>query len=321
MMSRKGTKVVVVGGTFVDMAVRCSEFPSTGQTVTGSALCYSPAGPGPNQAAEAVLCGSEVYLVSKVGGDCFGAMVKSHLAELGIRTDFVHTAPALNTGAVVTWVNAAGENAGCRYMGANGALQARDVEAAEQVISEASVCLVHGGLPQEAITEAICLAQVHGTRVILNPARPGELHGQGGRDLPDEYFSVDVLILNLVEASDITDPVAGGQANAHTAKLMGSELVARGVRSAVITLGRRGCMLVDRNGAEHIPPFEVELVDQTGCGDAFAGALAAYLAVDEDLRKATEFASAAGALACTKFGSLESMPSKAEIIQLLLRRG
>ena len=98
-------------------------------------------------------------------------------------------------------------------------------------------------------------------------------------------------------------------------------MVARGVRSAVITLGRRGCMLVDRNGAEHIPPFEVELVDQTGCGDAFAGALAAYLAVDEDLRKATEFASAAGALACTKFGSLESMPSKAEIIQLLLRRG
>jgi ribokinase len=319
-MSRKGSKVVVVGGTFVDMAVRCAEFPSTGQTVVGSALYYSPAGPGPNQAAEAVLCGSEVYLVSKVGGDCFGAMVKSHLADLGIRTDYVHTAPALSTGAVVTWVNAEGENAGCRYIGANGAMQARDVEAAEQVISDASVCLIHGGLPQEAVTEAISLAQVHGTRVILNPARPLEPHGQADRDLPGAYFSADVLIPNLLEAATITDP-AGGQASAHTAKLIGSELVARGVRCAIITLGRRGCMLVDRTGAEHILPFEVELVDQTGCGDAFAGALAAYLAVEDDIRKAAEFASAAGALACTKMGSIESMPSKAEIIQLLQQRG
>jgi ribokinase len=320
-MSRKGSKVVVVGGAFVDMAVRCAAFPSTGQTVTGSALCYGLAGPGPNQAAEAVQCGSEVYLVSKVGGDPFGAMVKSHLTELGIRTDHVLTAPALNTGAVVTWVNAEGENAGCKYLGANAALQARDVEAAEQVISEASVCLVHGELPQEAIIEAICLAQVHGTRVILNPARPLEPHAHGARDLPVEYFSVDVLIVNLSEAADITDPVAGGQANVHAAKMMGSELVGRGVRTAVITLGRRGCMLVDRNGAEHIPAFEVELVDQTGCGDAFAGALAAYLAVEEDMHKAAEFASAAGALACSKFGSIESMPSKAEIIQLLQRGG
>ena len=75
-------------------------------------------------------------------------------------------------------------------------------------------------------------------------------------------------------------------------------------------------MLVDRNGADHIPAFEVELVDQTGCGDAFAGALAAYLAVEEDMRKAVEFASAAGALACTKFGSIEAMPTKSEIIQI-----
>ena len=76
-------------------------------------------------------------------------------------------------------------------------------------------------------------------------------------------------------------------------------------------------MVVDRNGADHIPAFEVELVDQTGRGDAFAGALAASCAVGDDLRKAVKFASAAGALTCTKFGSIEALPSKAEIIELL----
>ena len=76
-------------------------------------------------------------------------------------------------------------------------------------------------------------------------------------------------------------------------------------------------MVVDRDGADHIPAFEVELVDQTGTGDAFAGALAACYAVKDDIREAVKFASAAGALACTKFGSLEALATKAEIIELL----
>ena len=94
----------------------------------------------------------------------------------------------------------------------------------------------------------------------------------------------------------------------------------RGVGCAVITMGRRGCMIVDRNGADHIPAFEVELVDQAGRGNAFAGALAASCAVGDNIRKALRFASAAGALACTKFGSIEAMPTKAEIIELLQKQ-
>jgi ribokinase len=63
----------------------------------------------------------------------------------------------------------------------------------------------------------------------------------------------------------------------------------------------------------------VDLVDHTGSGDAFAGALAACCAVSDDIREAVKFASAAGALACTKFGAIEALPTKNEIIQLLQR--
>ena len=76
-------------------------------------------------------------------------------------------------------------------------------------------------------------------------------------------------------------------------------------------------MVVDREGADHIPAFEVELVNQSGRGDAFTGALAAYCAIEDDIRGAVKFASAAGALACTKFGLIEALPSKADIILLL----
>jgi len=76
-------------------------------------------------------------------------------------------------------------------------------------------------------------------------------------------------------------------------------------------------MVVDRDGADHVPAFEIELIDQTARGDAFAGALAAYCAVKDDVRQAVKFASAAGALACTKFGAIEALPTKNEIIEIL----
>jgi len=220
---------------------------------------------------------------------------------------------------VVTLVNAEGENGACHYVGANSALLSEDVDAAEKVISEADVCLIHGKLPQEPIIGAIRYAKVHGTRVILNPARPLASPGVGGgqcSEPPVEYFSADVVVPNLYEAAEITETSRMG---IRTAKLMGSDLVARGVKYAVITMGRYGCIVVDRNGADQIPAFAVELVDGAGRGDAFAGALAASCAVGDDIRKAAEFASAAGALACTKFGAIEAMSSRADIIQLLQR--
>lgn len=319
-MTGRIPKIAVVGGSYVDMAIRCGQVPSPGQSVAGSALSYTAAGPGPNQAAEAALCGCNAHLISKVGGDPFGEMVKTSLAEFEVNTDFVFIAEAKNTGITVTLVNAKGENAACRYSGANSALLTHDIDAAEDVIAQADVCLIHGQLPQDAVIAAIRYAKLHRTKIILNPARPIESRQSGPEqdgDLPIEYFSANIVVSNLYEAVNITEQLVTVPARREMAKLIGSELVARGADSAVITMGRRGCMVVDRNGADHIPAFEIELVDQTGRGDAFAGALAAYYAVRDDVREAVRFARAAGALACTKFGAIEALPTKAEIIELL----
>ena len=313
-MTGRSPKVVVIGGTYVDMVIRSGQIPTSGQNVTGSALSYTVNGPGPNQAIEAALCGCKVHLISKVGGDPFAQMARNSLAESYVDTEFVFTAEAMNTGVIVTFVNAAGENATCYYPGANSALQPRDIMDAEKVIAEANVCLIHGQLPQETIVSALRCTELYGIKVILNPARPLQKPGQETGNLPIEYFSADIVIPNLYEAADITDK---STANIRTAKLIGSDLVTRGVAYAVITMGKRGCMVVDRNSADQIPAFDVDLVDHTASGDAFAGALAAYCAVENDVRAAVKFASAAGALTCTKFGSVEALPTKAEIIELL----
>ncbi len=68
-MSGRTPKIVVVGGTYVDMAIKCQHIPFPGQSLTGSELSYAVAGPGPMEAVQAALCGCDVHLVSKVGGD------------------------------------------------------------------------------------------------------------------------------------------------------------------------------------------------------------------------------------------------------------
>jgi len=314
----KRPKVVVIGPTYIDMAIRCNRFPQPGKSVSGTDLSYSVTGPGPNQAVCAAHCDCDTYLVSKIGGDPFGKLVRDSLTEYKVKIDFLRTAEARKTGTIFTMVDSTGENASCINCGANGALSPMDIEAAESVIGQADVCLIHGHLPQDAVISAIKTAEIHGTKVILNPARPiTQLTSELDGPLPPEYFIANCLIANLYEASQITER---GESNLKEAKLIGSDMVARGASCAVITMGKRGCMVVDREGATHIPAFEIELVDQTCTGDAFAGALAASCAAGDDIRKAVVFSSAAGALACTKFGCIESLPSKAEIIELLQRQ-
>lgn len=304
-------RVVVVGATYVDMTVRCSRIPEAGQTVTGSGFSYTATGAGLNQAIQAALCGCQVHLISKVCNDIFGQVVKENLAAFSINTDLLYTAEAKNTGVIVTLVNSKGENSSCIAEGANRALRPQDIEcdAAEQTISSADVVLIHGQLPHDAVSAAIKMANLHRKKVILDPTAVALT-----AEVPIEFFSVNILIPDLHEAAEIADVAVE---NIHETKMIGSDLVARGVECVVIKMGRKGCLVIDRDGAKHIPAFSVELVDQTCSGDAFAGALAASVAVGDNVERAVKFASAAGALACTRFGAQDSLPKKEEIIQLL----
>ncbi len=304
-------RVVVVGATYVDMTVRCGRIPEAGQTVIGSGFSCTATGAGLNQAIQAALCGCQVHLVSKVCSDIFGQVVKENLASFGVNTELLYTAQAKNTGVIVTLVNSEGENGSCISEGANRALMPQDIgcDAVEQAVSTADVVLIHGQLPSDAVSAAIKMANIHRKKVILDP---GDVVLTA--EVPIDFFSVNILIPDLREAAEIADV---GAENIHEAKMIGSDLVARGIECVVVKMGRRGCLVINRKGGEHIPAFSIDLVDQTCSGDAFAGALAASVAVGDNIEGAVKFASAAGALACSRFGAQDSLPKKEEIIELL----
>jgi ribokinase len=306
-------KIVVVGPAYVELMVKCDRIPQAGQTVSGGGFSCVSAGGGVNQAIAAALCGCQVDVITKVGNDMFAELIRHNLESFRINTSLIRSAEAMSTGASLSFVNSAGEDATCRAEGANRALRPEDFASAdaEEAISSADLCLIHGDLPREAVVAAIRTAVMLKTKVMLDPAC-----SLAAPDIPMEYYWVDILNPDIEEAVGLKE---GSVDRVHESKLIGSELVTRGVKCAVVTMGRRGCVVIDRESAEHIPAFQVDLVDKTGAGDAFAAALAAAYAAGDKMRDAVRFASAAGALACTKFGGHDSLPRKEEIIELLQR--
>jgi ribokinase len=314
-MARAKPKIMVFGSVYADMAIRCDQFPETSQIEVGSSFSCNTTGCGLIQAIQAALCGCEVYLVCKVGKDHFGEMVRDNLADIGINSDFVFEAEAKNTGVMVSFVSA-GANRTVLSEGANRALMPADIITPEfeRVISSCDVCLINAQLPVEFVTSAIKAGKISRSKVILDPALPiQQIDVQSGQ-LPLDFYTADVIVPNFEEAVELSTT---GNHSIHTAKLIGSDLIARGVGNAIITMGRRGALIVDKNGTEHIPAFEVPIVDHDGCGDSFNGALAASCAAGDNMTKAVKFACAAGSLTCSKFGIQEALPKKEDILELL----
>jgi ribokinase len=322
-MAGRIPKVVVVGPSYVDIAIKCQEVPQAGQVVDGGGLSCNPSGSGPNCAIEAALCDCESYLVSKIGEDVFGQMVRENLEKNNVATEFVYIAQAMSTGVVVTMVDAIGENSGCISPGANRALSKDEVECAqvEQLIASADVCLIHGDLPVDVVKSTIRIAGIYKTKVVLEidaPIRDSNEIGLLG--WPIEYFSADVLIPVFHHEG----PIAGAEQGAgivHRHKLIASEFVARGANSVILKMGARGFFIVERTGMRQIDGIQGQniLNHNNGC-DAFAGALAASVGAGDELAIAVKFAAAAAVIAAEKNDTNEALASKQEIIQLLLNQ-
>lgn len=318
-MTGRIPKVVVLGPAYVDVSVKCDQFPQVGEMIEGSGFSCITTGAGCNRAIEASLCGCESYLVGKVGEDAFGRMIKHSLDRHGVHTDFVYTAGAMSTGTIVTISDSTGENSGVVCAGANRSLSSDEMGCAEveQLIGSADVCLIDGDLAEETVATAIRTANLYQTKVIIEAELAIDAEsGVDGFDMPKEHYSVNILVPRLVGSGGFCEGASG---NFGELKFIGSELVARGIE-CVVMMGIRNSLIVDKDGTTQVKGFETELVDRGGCEDAFAGALAASCGAGDDPAKAVRFAAAAGALACTKFGCQEALPRKEEILKLLLEQ-
>lgn len=296
--------VLVIGSSNLDLTVRLDRLPVVGETVSGGEFYQSFGGKGANQAVAARRAGADVLFVTKVGADANGEVIARHLVEQGIPAVGLRQDRRAPTGMALIVVDTHGRNMIAVAPGSNRLLTAEEIREHALAFEEAKVLLVQLEVPLAAVTQALTLAKAKGMTTILNPAP--------AQSLPDRLLKlVDIVTPNETEATVLT-----GQAVREAAA---RDLLARGVREVVVTLGEQGALWTNAAGMKAILPFKATPVDSTAAGDAFNGALAAALAEGRSLDRALRFASAAGALAVTKRGAQESMPGRREIEAVLDR--
>lgn len=291
--------VFVMGSINQDFVLKVERRPEPGETVTDAVLSTHNGGKGANQAAAAALLGGSVVLLGRVGDDGFGGPLVRALEEKGVDAGLIREASDASTGTAFITVTGDGENAITVAPGANRRLTPEDVDAARGAIADAAVLVAQMEVPRETVARGAEVAREVGTRMVLNLAPPF--------GVPRAVLEgLDPLVVNEHEAAFLLGEKVLGVDGALAAA---TDLLPLGPRSAVVTVGARGAVYADGETAEHVPAPEAEVVDTTGAGDAFVGALAFRLARGEDLEGAVAYAVRAGAAAVTKEGAQGALPT------------
>ena len=296
----------MLGSLNMDLVVSLSHLPRSGETVIGDQLQRFPGGKGANQAVAAARLGAEVAMVGRVGKDSFGDELLSNLEADGVVIGGVDRDPNEPTGAALILVEKGGENMIAVARGASRVVGDVDVARATSNLKEGDVLLLQLEIPLAMVSAAARLAKAAGARVILNAAPAAPLEAS-------LLSQLEVLVVNELEVEPLLGRPAADPEEAEEAARMA---VQQGARSAVVTLGAAGAVLVQGESIHRMKAQRVEAVDTTGAGDAFVGALAAALAAGAALVQAAELAGAAGAAAVTKPGAQASLPRPEDLRRL-----
>jgi ribokinase len=294
--------VLVVGSVNRDHVCRVEALPAPGQTVLGGEASVGSGGKGGNQAVAASLLGARTALVARVGDDPDGHALTAALAEAGVDTTEMADAD-VRTGMAFVFVDAQGENSIVVAPGANELLDPTSVEdALRRRLAPSGVLVTQAEIPVPAFEAAIRTAVEEGCRAVVNLAPY--------RTVDEDVLALcDPLVVNESEVSGLLGREVRGAAGAREAV---SDLRRR-CRSVVVTVGGEGAVVADADGVHVLSAPQVEVVDSTGAGDAFTGAMAAALSAGHDLPSAVRVAVRAGAHAVTRPGAQASFASAAEL--------
>lgn len=310
MSETRRAKIAVLGSINMDLMIRSAKLPLPGETVIADTKVENPGGKGANQAVAAARMGADVTMIGCVGDDSFAEQLLANLKAEGVDTSHVSRQEQTTSGVAVVMVEASGENAILVVPGANGLVGNAALEQARRVICESDVLLMQLEVPVETVIAAAALAREAGVPVILDPA-------PAPASVPAKLLNVDLICPNQSEAEALLGKPVDSTEDAVT---LIQELTTLGPRQAMITMAEQGAVVFDGETVETVPPFEINAVDSTAAGDAFAAGLAVRLAEQATLIDAVKFASAAGALAASGAGAQTAMPTREQIETLLQQR-
>ena len=284
--------------------------PLPGETITGRDFSLVCGGKGANQAYAAAKLGGNVSMIGAVGNDEYGKMLINNLESVGVDTTGIKVLDC-DTGRAFITVDSTGENSIVVVKGANGLVSKELIDEKIDLIDAADIIVMQLEIPLDVVRYVAGIARKKDKVVILDPAP--------AVDLDDDLLrNIDIIKPNETEL----ERLCGFEINNDEDVVSGAlTLIDKGVEKVIVTLGDKGSMYVDYNIDKKYDAFNVEVIDTTGAGDAFTGALAKSLVDNRDISDAIKYAHFVSSIVVGKKGAQTSIPSEKEVYDVLSNRG
>lgn len=279
-------RIIVFGSINIDYVIEVETYPLPGQTILGQELKYFPGGKGANQAVASARLGANTFMCGAVGDDGAAEFLKKFLKEQGINISLVSEFSGATGTAFIT-VDQKGENAIIVTAGANN--KTVSSQFADFQFEGEDILICQNEVSSEEVLKSFQRAKKKGVTLIYNPAP--------AIPVSKKIFELsDYVVVNETEKIFYKD------------KLDTSHHV------VIETLGKKGVKVTAGEESFEVLGYDVPVVDTTGAGDCFTGALAFALSQGQNLRKAIDFANKSSSIAVQKSGAGVSMPFYDEVV-------
>ena len=290
------TAVFVVGVAVVDFIFTVDGFPTTADKYRAEDAQVVGGGCAANAAVAIARLGGRAGLAARVGDDLIGDLIFSGLDAEDVETDLIHRAPGARSSFSSVYVDRNGQRQIVNFPGDG--------------LADEAAWMVRPPDVDAVLTDT---RWTSGAVKALDRAR-----AQGIPGIVDGEAPIDPAI--LARASHVAFSVQGLQSltTATEPREALEEIRSDLPGWGCVTDGENGVFFTGSNGIEHIPAFDVEVVDTLAAGDIWHGAFALRVAEGEDERTAITFANAAAALKCTRNGGRSGCPVRAEVNDFLI---
>jgi sugar/nucleoside kinase (ribokinase family) len=305
-------KIICIGIINLDVIVKpVTQWPALGELLHADQTLYIPGGTALNTAVSISKLGLfPVDLIGSIGNDYAGEKIKLFLHENSVNSSGISVENSKPTGSCIVAINPSGDRSFIYTPGANDIIQPVG-ELTDRVPKE---CYVHlGGVLDMALLSGSNLLQIvkelKSKACFVSMDLAWDWGCKGWVGLKNSLAFTDLLSMNAQESKALT-----GESNPI---LSAKRIVDSGCHQVVIKLGSEGAYVHAPDYTGFVPGFRVNVIDTTGAGDAFSGALLTGIIKGLDPYKAARFANVVGAFCVQLLGATEGIPSYEEAIDFI----
>ncbi|SDR48869.1 PfkB family carbohydrate kinase [Pseudovibrio sp. Tun.PSC04-5.I4] len=291
--------ILCLGNSTWDRIYSVEEIPSQATKYFSNQLLEVGGGVAATAAVAAARLGARVFFAGRQGNDTVGDQITLDFAKYNVDTRFLRKFDSVLSPSAVVHVDKRGERQITVLKDLN---MPTDAAWIDETMLDGVDCVLCDCTWPEGAERILSLARELNIETVID----ADIGGEGLRKLLPlgTHVAFSHPALRDFSKTDNTEEAL--------------KIAQQFVKGTVyVTQGEKGCFWLEGGKLQHLPAYQVDVVDTTGAGDVFHGALALAISEKAQCVEAVRFASATAALKCTQVGGRAGIPQKAQVLEFI----